>query len=64
MALLLQKYILRYLVAKVYNVPLLSDGFRRKKKKMYIHIVTKREKNIHRNDNNEAKGQHVNKQCI
>lgn len=64
MALLLQKYILRYLVAKVYNVPTYSHMVSEKKNKIYIHIVTKREKNIHRNDNDEAKGQHVNKWCV
>lgn len=45
---LLQKYILRYLVAKVYNVPTYSQMVSEKKKKIYIHTVTKREKNIHR----------------
>lgn len=45
---LLQKYILRYLVAKVYNAPTYSQVVSEKKKKIHIHIVTKREKNIHR----------------
>ena len=36
-----------------------------KKKDIYIHIVTNREKiYIERNDNDEANGQHVNKWCV
>ena len=38
---LLQKYILRYLVAKVYNVPTYSQMVS-EKKKIYIHIVTEK----------------------
>lgn len=44
---LLQKYILRYLVAKVYNVPAYSQMVSEKKRYIYTHS-DKQRKNIHR----------------
>ena len=41
---LLQKYILRYLVAKVYNAPTYSQMVSEKKKKTYTHSDKERKK--------------------
>ena len=44
MALLLQKYILRYLVAKVYNVPTYSQMVSEKNIYLYTHSDKERKK--------------------